>query len=187
MEYKNTKTPEELMQYMDENIKYGFVSNEGKIYDANSEEWQRDWETKCIVQDGDGLIKTGYGTCWDQVELERKWFQEHNYDFKTYYTEFNCQGIQTSSHTFLIYEKNNKYYWFEHAFQPVRGIHESNSEDELINNVHKNMAMYENFTDEQRKEFVNDMTTVEYQAPKENCSVQEFRYNLPINSKEAFK
>ena len=35
-------------------------------------------------------------------------------------------------HTFLIFENDNKYYWFENAFEAQRGIHEFSSLDEAI-------------------------------------------------------
>lgn len=62
MNYNDVNNPYELLQYMTENIKYGFVGKNGKIYkDQNSEEWENNWYSECIVQDGDGLIKSQYG------------------------------------------------------------------------------------------------------------------------------
>ena len=124
MKYNEIENSAELIDFMDKNIKYGFMSIEGKIYDNQDlEEWQNAWYSKCIVQDGKNVLNSGYATCWDQVELERKWFLEHNYKVKTI---FMCYETEKAlpSHTFLIYQENNQYYWFEHAFEECKGIYE---------------------------------------------------------------
>ena len=103
--YLKINNPLELQEFMKKYIKYGFVDKNGKIYkDSNSQEWQENWYPTCIVQEGDGILNTGYGTCWDQVELERKWFLEHNYKFKTIFTWFEVNKPNNlPTHSFLIY------------------------------------------------------------------------------------
>ncbi len=144
MKYEDIKTPKELLDFMKENIKYGFVSNTGKVYDnPNSIEWENDWYSNCIVQDGESLLKTKYGTCWDQVEFERKWFLEHNYIFKTIFIWFEVNKPNNlPTHTFLIYEENNRYFWFEHSFYDYRGIHEFESYEDAIEYVKKEQLKY---------------------------------------------
>jgi hypothetical protein len=130
----NIKSPRELLEFMDKNINYGFVGKNGKKYlDPYSPEWN-DWYNECFVQTGEEILKSKIGTCWDQVELEREWFFKHNYKFKTYFICFDIEENH-STHTFLVYEDNNKYYWFENSWAKYRGIHEYNSIDELLESI----------------------------------------------------
>ena len=39
------------------------------------------------------------------------------------------------SHTFLVFYKNNKVYWFEHSWYDMKGIHEYNNIKALLNDV----------------------------------------------------
>ena len=99
------KTPEELLNFMRNNIIYGFVGKNDKKYtDMFSEEWN-DWYSQCIVQNGEDVLKSKIGTCWDQVELERQWFEKNNYTVHTFFMWFEVgRECDLPTHTFLIYE-----------------------------------------------------------------------------------
>ncbi len=176
MKFDEIKTPFELLDYMQKNIKYGFVSNDGNIYDdPASAEYKNDWYSKCIVQDAESILKTKYGTCWDQVELERKWFEENNYKYTTIYIwfEINKPG-SWPTHTFLVYEENDKYFWFEHAFYDYQGIHEFSSIEEVINKVKQaqlNMVIKQN---QASKDDYKYIVEYQYDKPIHNISVDEY-------------
>lgn len=180
MNYNDVNNPYELLQYMTENIKYGFVGKNGKIYkDQNSEEWENDWYSECIVQDGDGLIKSQYGTCWDQVELERKWFTDHNYQYKTIFMWFEVNEPNNKpTHTFLIYFENGKWYWFEHSFGVNRGIHEFTSEEVLIEYVKNKQLEFAMQTGRAIKEDINLIRCYEYSKPEPNLGVDDYIYHV---------
>ena len=127
------KSPYDLLEYMNSNITYGFVGKNGKKYsNMYSEEWN-DWYKVYYLQNGEDVLKSNVGICWDQVELERLWFEKNNYSFKTFFIIFEVdRKNDLPSHTFLIYEKDNKYYWFEHSFDQYKGITEFNSEEEAV-------------------------------------------------------
>jgi len=110
MEYKDTKTPEQLLKYMIENIKYGFVDDNEKAYGPwDNQEFQEGCLTKWHLSSPERLIKVGYGHCWDQVELERDWFKKNNYNFKTLYIWFEFPYNNSySTHTYLLFEKGKK-------------------------------------------------------------------------------
>lgn len=184
MKYNEIKTPEDLLKFMEENITYGFVSKNNKIYDdPNSEEWNNDWYHECIVQDGGCLLETKYGTCWDQVELERKWFSENNYNFKTIFLWFEVNKPNNlPTHTFLIYEKNNKYYWFEHAYFNYKGIHEFNSEEQLIEYVKDKQLEYAIETNRATLEDKKYITYYEYDKPLKNLNVDDYISHVTSNN-----
>ena len=172
----NIKSPRELLEFMDKNITYGFVGKNGKKYlDPYSPEWN-DWYNECFVQTGEEILKSKIGTCWDQVELERLWFENNNYDFKTIFSWFEVNRENSlPTHTFLIYEDNNKWYWFENAFGDYTGIHEFNSFDESIKYVKEKQYEFALINSiDIRKENKETITCYEYSKPPKGIGVQEF-------------
>ncbi len=182
-EYLKISNPIELQSFMDEYISYGFVDSNGKIYkDPLSKEWHENWYSTCVIQDGDGVLSTGYGTCWDQVELERKWFSENNYNFKTFFILFELNRPNNlPTHTFLIYESNNKYCWFEHAYNKYKGIHEFNSYEEAIKYVKEKQLEYAIETNFATEDDMNLLIAYEYSNIKKNCNVDEFIKHATLN------
>ena len=133
MKYEDIKTPEELLNYMSLNMTYGFIGKSGKRYESLKDKKGLE---EYIIQSGEEVLESNLGTCWDQVELERLWFSSHNYNFKTIFIGFDVDYENTyPTHTFLIYEDNNKFYWFENAWEEKRGIHEFNSFDDALDFV----------------------------------------------------
>ena len=133
MEFERIKTPKEFLEYMNNNITYGFIGKNGKKYQNFSSE---EWFEEGIVQNGEEVLKSKIGTCYDQVELERLWFGNHHFEVKTIFIWFEVDYENDyPTHTFLVYKNNHKWYWFEHAFEPYRGIHEFDSLEETINTV----------------------------------------------------
>ncbi len=184
MLYKDIKTPDELLKFMEENIIYGFVSKEGKKYtDSFSDDWQNDWYSKCIVQTGKETLKTKIGTCFDQVELERLWFKEHNYSFKTIFMIFSSNKINNlPTHTFLIYKTANKYYWFEHAFYINKGIHEFNSYQEAITYIKHQQLDYAINNNKIEKSYYRLLKIYEYNEIPSNLNVSEYLNWVTKNS-----
>lgn len=134
MNYIDINTPRELFEYMSLNMTYGFIGKNKKTYtDSSSQEWD-DWATECVVQTGDEVLKTNVGTCWDQVEFERLWFKNNNYIFKTFFICYKFdEPVDLPTHTLLLFEENDKWYWFEHSWFVNKGIYEFNTIDEALN------------------------------------------------------
>ena len=170
------QTPDELLKYMNQNIAYGFVGKNGKKYtDMFSEEWD-DWYSQCFVQNGEEVLKSKTGTCWDQVELERLWFERNGYTIHTFFMWFEVNKENNyPTHTFLIYESNNKYYWFENAFESERGIHEFNSLDEAIKCVKSKQIKYtkNNFPNSSTDD-MESLVVYEYFKPANHIGVDEY-------------
>ena len=118
----------EIMNLM-QDIKYGWVDKEKKKH--------QDFETFAtdyLLQSPKQLIKSQIGVCWDQVELERYYFKNTNLEIKTFFIINNDEGM-CPTHTFLVYEKNNEFYWFEHSWEKYRGIFKYNSLESLLKDV----------------------------------------------------
>ena len=87
--YKSINTPEELLDFMINNIKFGMYGTNKRLYDTSdldAFELANDiyWE----LSSPSNTLKTHYGQIIDQVELERDWFIRNNYECKTLYITF---------------------------------------------------------------------------------------------------
>ena len=108
-----------------QNIKYGHLDQNAQITNDYS---------NYLLSSPQETIKTGIGICWDQVELERYYFQNTGYPVHTYiFIYYNNKDCPT--HSFLTYEKNGKYYWLEHAYEKYQGIHCYDTLKELLKDV----------------------------------------------------
>ncbi len=154
----------EIMKLMNK-INYGWMDKEGIKHIDDFDTFSSDY----ILQSPENIIKNKIGVCWDQVELERYYFNKFNFSIKTFFIVYYDDNI-CPTHTFLIFEKNNKYYWFEHSWEKFRGIHEYNNLKELLNDIKNkfiNCELNGQYSDDNLKIY-------EYTKPKYNISVQEF-------------
>ena len=136
----------EIMDLMN-NIEYGYVDKEGRKYTKEFD----DFADLYILQTPKEIEKSKVGVCWDQVELERYYFKGNDWNIKTYFLVY-YDGDKCPTHTFLTFEKNNKYYWFEHSWERFRGIHEYESlKKELAERIDEATAAIEKLNKEKRE------------------------------------
>ena len=156
----------EIMDLM-KDIEYGWVDKNNNKHSVVDETYSDNY----ILQSPNEVIKNKIGVCWDQVELERYYFKGNDWNIKTYFL-VHYDGDKCPTHTFLTFEKNNKYYWFEDSWERFRGIHEYQSLKELLFDIRDKFIKYELDND-----FVpENLVLHEYKKPKYHISVQEF-YN----------
>lgn len=64
------------------------------------------------------------GVCWDYVAYEAMYFRAKypNIKFETYYQVIDNKN-DNPTHTFLIFEFNKKWYWFESSWKPKCGVY----------------------------------------------------------------
>lgn len=154
----------EIMDMMKE-IEYGWLDrNNIKHY----EEYEL-FSNNYILQTPKEVLENKIGVCWDQVEFERYYFENNNYNIKTYFI-VHYDDDKCPTHTFLTFEKDNKYYWFEHSWERFRGIHEYNSNQELLFDIKDKFVKYEIDNDYNESNIV----LYEYSKPTYHISVQEF-------------
>ena len=161
-----------ILEIMDElrNIEYGFKDKNGANL-INSESWDKDFYNFYYLLSPEELLHSKCGVCWDQVELERKLFNDANINCDTYFIYID-DNENLPSHTFLIFQLNNKYYWFEHSWYDMKGIHEYNNIKALLNDV-KNK-----FIDSRKNEINSNLNyetfIYKYNKPKYHISCDEF-------------
>lgn len=157
-----------IMGIMNE-IEYGFKDKNGNnIIITNPKKWDDEFDTFYYLQTREELLKTKCGVCWDQVELERSLFTENKITVKTFFI-YIYDGEMLPSHTFLIYKDLDKYYWFEHSWAKLKGIHEYNSEKDLLLDVIKKFR-----EDHPEVKKSAPLFLYEYQEPPKHIKCNEF-------------
>ena len=169
--YNNVKNPNELLEFMDKNIKYGIYGIDNVVYDkwdaSNNSEFQKACQTKYVLCDAKRLLKCGYGTCWDQVELERDWF------------------INNVTHTYLVYKdkKTEKYCYFEHSDGANKGIKEFDSyKDAILYQMEKYIDFNRSVGNLINEDILSHLQVYEFEIKKYGCSQYEYMENI-LNSK----
>lgn len=154
----------EIMELM-KNIEYGWIDKKGNkhfIVDENDSD-------NYILQSPTEVIKNKVGVCWDQVELERYYFKGNDWNIKTYFIVHYDEDI-CPTHTFLTFEKNDEYYWFEHSWEQLRGIHKYNTIKELLLDIKKEFIINELHN----QYTASNLFLYEYKKPKHHLSTEEF-------------
>ena len=175
MDFSSIKTPEELMTYLNENFDYGVIDNKGnKFFDSNTDEFQfvcnNDWKLRSVDQ----MLNDKIGHCYDQVEIERKWFESNGYKIKTFWSCAYQENIENSgfSHTYLLYKSGNYWYLFEHADYYNRGIHKFKTIKEAARwQINNQIKFAESCVPPQDK---YSYCIKEYPLPPLNLNMQEY-------------
>ena len=175
------KNPQELLDFMSNNINYGYLGKDGRVYNYTDPDFEQEWFKEYILETNEQMLENLSGNCWDQVEFERVWFLENNYEIKTIYEMVLLDyDNDYPSHSFLTYKENNNWYWFENADFNNRGIQKFNSFEELINYQYKKyleLLNTFNITDEE----IEKIIITEFTIPKENSTAHEYLEHV-INS-----
>ena len=133
-------------------------------------------EEKYIVKTPSEILLKLKGVCYDIVELERKLFNEINYKFKTYFAYADLPVTDNPTHTFLIFEENKKYYWFESSWASYRAIHGPfNSYNQGISYVSNQLKSSSNW----KNVFVKEYTEFNYK----NMNLNQFGQYIIDNFK----
>lgn len=165
------KIANELLKIMDD-IEYGWIDKNNNIHINDYTNFESDY----ILQSPEEVLKNKIGLCWDQVELERNYFEKHNILISTYFI-VHYDNSTCPTHTFVVFEDNNKYYWFEHSWEIFKGIHEYDTKETLLIDV-KNKFI-DNVIKENLME--NDLVIYEYSKPKYHINLKEYFKHCEIN------
>lgn len=152
----------EIMDLMTD-IQYGWVDKEDKLH---IDDFALFSSLYCL-QSPKEVLKNKIGVCWDQVELERYYFS--GWKVRTFFIVY-YDGDKCPTHTFLTYEKEGKFYWFEHSWEKFRGIYKYDSMKDLLLDVRDKFV-----EDEQLSCSISEnLCLYEYKKPKYGLSVMEF-------------
>ena len=133
----NIKTPEDVLEFMNQNIKYGWLDIDGNEHIENMKGFRRIYRTSTI----DEVLKHGIGTCIEQVYLMSKLLNQINVPNKMFCTriyegkDFNNLEAEEHMHCFILYYEGDKVFQMEHPNWEKIGIYEYASEEEAIKTI----------------------------------------------------
>lgn len=154
----------EIMNLM-ESVEYGWIDKNGSKHNFVDEAYVDNY----VLQSPNEVMKNKVGVCFDQVELERYYFKGNDWNIETYFIVY-YDNDRCTTHTFLIYKNNNKYYWFEHVWERFKGIHEYNTKKDLLLDVRYKFIKYQ-----LNNRYDNENLVIyEYKKPKYHISVIDF-------------
>ena len=137
MAIDSIKTPEDVLEFMKENIKYGWLDINDEEHIGNMKNFRRLYRTSSLEE----TLSHGIGTCIEQVYLMHTLLDRINIPNKMYCTRvyegknFNNLEEEEHMHCFLLYYMNDKVYQIEHPNWEKIGIYEYNTEEEAIKTI----------------------------------------------------
>lgn len=137
MQLDKIKTPNDILEFMKENIKYGWVDINEEKHIGNMKNFRRLYRTSSIEE----ILNNKIGTCIEQVYLMSNLLNKINISNKMFCTrvyegkDFNNLEEEEHMHCFVLYYLNGKVYQIEHPNWEKIGIYEFESEEQAINEI----------------------------------------------------
>lgn len=114
-------------------MEYGWYDKKGKLHLSLNDNFKKNYR----LQFADEVKVHKNAICWDLCELEREYFKKRKIPFMTVFA-VNKYMKRKPCHTFTIFKKNGKIYWFEASWELMKGVREYNSLEELFDDFKMN-------------------------------------------------
>ena len=137
MKIENVKTPEDILEFMNDYINYGWIDINGEKHIKSMKGFRKLYRTMSISD----TLKYGLGTCIEQVYLMHELLDKLDIPNKMFCTriyegkDFNNLEAEEHMHCFLLYYKDNFVYQIEHPNWEKIGIYKYDSEEEAIKKI----------------------------------------------------
>jgi len=134
MKINEIKTPNDVLEFMQTNIKYGWIDINNNEHVGNMDNFRRLYRTSSVEE----TLYHGIGTCIEQVYLMKNLLDNINIPNKMFCTRvyedenFSNLDIDVYMHCFLLYQEDGKLYQLEHPNGKRVGIHSFESEEQAI-------------------------------------------------------
>lgn len=162
------KLCEELHKHLNKNFEYGIVKD-GKLKTHMS---NKDIAKYYRFQSPDEFAQHGGGICFDYVEYEEAWLEEHEISCRKFYLITETPP-DYDTHTFVVIETEGKFIWVESSMKNSQGIHVFSKLRDLLK-----MAAWGCFRGSKNKEHLNGVkySVFEYtnDHPKYGCEIGEY-------------
>lgn len=137
MKIEQIKTTQDVYEFIDENIEYGWVDYNGEKHIKTMKDFRKMYRTLSIEQ----ILDVKLGTCIDQV-----WLMHYLLDKISVKNKMYCCRIfepddygnleeEEHMHCFVLYFENGKVYHMEHPNFDRKGIYEYNTEKEAVDSI----------------------------------------------------
>lgn len=133
----NLKTIDDVLEFMKNNIRYGWLDINNEIHIGNMKNFRKLYRTLSI----DEILKYGIGTCIDQVKLMNYLLNKISVKNKMFATriyepnDFNKLDEEEHMHCFILCYIDNKVYHIEHPNWYRIGIYEYEDEQEALKTI----------------------------------------------------
>lgn len=137
MKINEIKTPEDILEFMKTNIKYGWLDINNEEHIGNMKGFRSLYKTSSIEE----TLSHGIGTCIEQVMVMKTLLDKIGIPSKMFCTriyegkDFNNLEAEEHMHCFILYYLNNKVYQIEHPNWERIGIYEFKNEEEAIDSI----------------------------------------------------
>ena len=139
MTINEIRSPQDILDYMNKNIRYGWIDKKGEEHIGNMKDFRKLYRTSSIEE----TLEHGLGCCIEQVYLMKYLLDKINITNQMFCTriyegkDFNNLDEEEHMHCFILYYYNNKVYQLEHPNWERTGIYKFDSEEEAINKINK--------------------------------------------------
>lgn len=137
MNIEQIRSPEDILAFMKNNIKYGWLDINNQEHIGNMKGFRKLYRTSSLEE----VLSHKIGTCIEQVFLMHILLDKINIPSKMFctriYEDENYNDLESDEHMhcFLLYYVNNKVYQLEHPNWEKMGIYEFNNEHEAISEI----------------------------------------------------
>ena len=133
-EISDIKTPEDILEFMNKYIQYGYLGVNGEEYINTLKNFRKLYRTFSI----EDTLKHGIGTCVEQVNLMHYLLTKINIPSRMFCTrvyegeDFNNLEAEEHMHCFILYFIDDRVFQIEHPNPDRIGIHEYTNIDDAI-------------------------------------------------------
>ena len=137
MTIEKIKTPQDILDFMNENIEYGWLDVNNNEHIKTMKDFRKLYRTSSI----DETINHNIGTCIEQVYLMHMLLDKINIPNKMFCTrvyegkDFNNLEAEEHMHCFVLYFLDGKVYQIEHPNWERIGIYEFDSLEDAIKQI----------------------------------------------------
>lgn len=167
------KSPEDILEYMKENIRYGWLDINNEEHIGNLKDVRRLYRTASIEE----TLEHKLGTCIEQVNLMHYLLDILGIPNKMFCTrvyekdDFNDLDAEEHMHCFVLYYQDGKVHQIEHPNWERIGTYHFDSEEEAIKKIN---TIYEEMADGISRPVTEYPNVIPHQTFKE--------FNAYINS-----
>ena len=162
---KTNDAPRRILDNISD-IKIGFSDRKGNLY----HNIKQNFNEVFYLRKPEDILSSRIGLCFEQVELERFLLSKYDLKLRTYFLLYQESNLG-SSHAFVIYKDNEKYYWLENAWLKYRGIHEYKTKEEAYLDIaYKFGKTIPNFKRDKLKLY-------EFEKPRYGISYEKYKNN----------
>ncbi|MBQ6817173.1 MAG: transglutaminase domain-containing protein [Bacilli bacterium] len=139
MKLEDIKTPEDILEFMQSNIKYGWLDINNEEHIGNMKGFRSLYRTSSL----DETLSHKIGTCIEQVYLMKTLLDKINVPNKMFCTriyegeDFDDLEADEHMHCFVLYYLNDKVYQIEHPNWERIGIYEYESEEDAMDKINE--------------------------------------------------